>query len=426
LRAHAASGRAGAWEDAGRQVASMLVSYSSAVITSSDPNAAANVALGIARAEASHRRVVVGDLVGDLPPLRHLAGDADPHGISDSFLYGVSLNKIGRETEETTNLFIMTSGTEPVMVEEIIGNERWKRLAAGFEEVGALLLLVTRTNAPGLAQLIEHLDGVVLVKESDLPEAPHGLVLARVPSPTRTLQMPAHSDAVPARTFPRWGYVALIAALLVAGAAIARIRSTRADSSVSAVANVAPLPVVAPAPEALSVGIPQNAGDSALASAFAVELVAANTLEGANFELQRHGARLPSATVAPVPIGPDRTTWYKVIAGAYTERSGADSLLRALRRGKILGDSSGSVLRTPLALLVDSVAARGGMAVAARAAVRKYADRGFAAYSLVQVDGGARIYAGAFDKPEQAAELLRVLREAGLNPALVYRTGRTP
>jgi cell division septation protein DedD len=48
-----------------------------------------------------------------------------------------------------------------------------------------------------------------------------------------------------------------------------------------------------------------------------------------------------------------------------------------------------------------------------------------AIYALMQEDGGARIYAGAFARADQAAELIRTLRGAGLNPVLVYRTGST-
>src|SRR4051812_39642093 len=137
-----AGGRPGAWEDAGRQIAPILGSYSSAVVTSSDPIAAAHVALGIARAEAEQRRVVVGDLGGDLPPLRSLVTDEDAPGISDSFLYGVSMNKVTQQVDGTSNLFMMPSGSEPALGEEVFRSPRWKRQAAGFGEMGALLLLV--------------------------------------------------------------------------------------------------------------------------------------------------------------------------------------------------------------------------------------------------------------------------------------------
>ncbi|HEU4747915.1 MAG TPA: hypothetical protein VFS56_05395, partial [Gemmatimonadaceae bacterium] len=169
-----------------------------------------------------------------------------------------------------------------------------------------------------------------------------------------------------------------------------------------------------------------NVADSPDAALFGVELLVANTPEGANFVLRKDRASLPAATVAPIPIGPERATWYKVVAGAYTRRSQADSLLSALRTAKILKDSAGSVVRVPLALLVDSVESQGGITDALAAAVGKYADRGLGVYPLIQNDGGARLYAGAFERPNDAGELIKTLQGAGLQPVLVYRTGRTP
>jgi len=58
--------------------------------------------------------------------------------------------------------------------------------------------------------------------------------------------------------------------------------------------------------------------------------------------------------------------------------------------------------------------------------VQKYEARGLPVYALMQNDGGARLYAGAFARADQSAELIRTLRGAGLNPVLVYRTGSAP
>ncbi|HMH26829.1 MAG TPA: hypothetical protein VK542_09635, partial [Gemmatimonadaceae bacterium] len=187
------SGRPVAWEDAGRQIASLLGSYSAVVVTSSDPIAAAHVALGIARSAAAHRRVVVGDLVGDIPSLRSLVKDEDPHGITDSFLYGVSFTKIGYPVEGTENLYVMPSGTDPHIDEEILSSPRWAKLAEGFSATASFLLLVVPGDSPGLSDLIDQLDGAVLVKDADLPAAPSALVLARVASPTPTLKIPLHN-----------------------------------------------------------------------------------------------------------------------------------------------------------------------------------------------------------------------------------------
>ncbi|HEY3746653.1 MAG TPA: hypothetical protein VGL17_10450 [Gemmatimonadaceae bacterium] len=430
-------GRPAAWEDAGRQVAPLLSSYSAILVVSTDPLAAAHVALGIARAEATHRRSVVGDLVGDAAPLRSLIKEDDPHGITDSFLYGVSLNKIGYPVAGEKNLYIMPTGTDPIVDEEIMGSSRWRKLAAGFGEVGAFLILVAEASSPGIAQLIEQIDGVVLVKDADLPSAPSALILTRVPGPTRTMKIALFRIGAGAAHWPRrkWLYPALggIGALLVLGLALALFLRNGAPSE--GLGNGATAKVVAPpvpppprpAPETLYIAPPANVNDSAIAAAFSVELLVANTAEGANLFVQKNGAALPAATVSPFPIGPERATWYRVTAGAYPARSQADSLLLVLRRGGVLAnDSAGTITHTPLALLVDSVPSQGGISDAVRALGQKYADRKLVVYTLMQDDGSARLYMGAFATADQSADLIRSLRSAGLKPVLVYRTGSTP
>ena len=460
MTARVSSGRPVAWEDAGRQIASLLGSYSAVVVTSSDPIAAAHVALGIARSEAAHRRVVVGDLVGDIPSLRSLVKDEDPHGITDSFLYGVSFNKIGYPVEGADNLYIMPSGTDPQIGVEILRNPRWTKLAEGFSAT-SLLLLVTPGDSPGLSDLIDQLDGVVLVKDADLPTAPSALVLARVASPTPTLKIPLHNITARAASWriseraanwmtsaraanwrrSRWFYPALSAIALVligslGGAIIlARVAAkSRRPAAVAAPVAVVTKPIPAPTPppprpppETLYVAPPANVNDSASAAVFAVELLVANTAEGANLFVRKNGAALPAAAVSPVVFGSERSTWYQVTAGAYTTRNQADSLLLALRNSGIIRDTTGvSVTRTPLALVVDSVPTQGGIGDAVSAALDKYAARGLQVYALMQDDGGALIYAGAFARADQSAPLIRTLRGAGLKPVLVYRTGRAP
>ena len=431
-------GRPVAWEDAGRQVAPVLGSYSAIVVISSDPLAAAYVALGIARAEAGHRRSVVGDLIGDIPPLRSLVREEDPHGITDSFLYGVSLNKIGYDVEGTDNLYVMPSGTDPLIDADIMKSQRWTKLASGFGEAGAFLVLVASSETPGLADLVEQLDGAVLVKDAELLNAPSALVLARVAGPTPTLKIPLHRISAGAARWPRhkWLYPALgaLAVLVLGGVGLAFIlgRSNQPARPAAGIAAAKPVPPPVPppprpAPETLYIAPPANASDSLSASAFSVELLVANTAEGANLFVRKNGAALPAATVSPVPIGPERATWYRVMAGAYTRRDQADSLLRALRESRLLAnDSVDHVMQTPLALLVDSVPSQGGIGDAIRAAVQKYAARGLAVYTLMQEDGDARIYVGAFTTASQSAELIKSLRAAGLKPVLVYRTGSTP
>ena len=442
MNARVSGGRPVAWEDAGRQIASLLASYSAVVVTSSDPFAAAYVALGIAKAEAKHRRAIVADLMGDLPPLRDLIPEQDIHGITDSFLYGVSLNRIGYTVGDTPNLFLMPSGTDPDIGEEIFRSQRWKKLAAGFAEAGALLLLVAPHNAPRLGDLIDQIDGAVLVKDTDLPQSPASLVLARVPAPTPTLKLPLHRMEERAANWKlrvnewrknRWFYPALgaLGVLIIAALGLAlmlpRLGKTPPPAAKTAAGVTSPVaPPPRPPAETLQIAPPANPDDSSSAATFSVELFTANTAEGANLFVRKNGGALPAAAVSPIPIDPERTIWYKVTAGAYTRRYQADSLLLALRNSTVLTDSGGTVTRTPLALLIDSVASQGGIIDAVRAAVQKYADRGLPIYALMQDAGGARLYAGAFERAVQSAQLIRNLRSAGLNPVLVYRTGSAP
>jgi len=150
------------WEAAGSRVAGTLDSASAVVVLGHDPIATASVALGIARAQASHRRVAVGDLIGDVPPLRELVTDDDPHGLTDAFLYGVSFNRIARQIDAIGNLHVLPSGSDQVVQEEILRNDRWRRLASGFHEAGALLLIAAPAAVPGVEDLIRMLDGVVV------------------------------------------------------------------------------------------------------------------------------------------------------------------------------------------------------------------------------------------------------------------------
>lgn len=418
------------WEEAGWRAAPLINNYFAVAVVSSDPLAAAEVALGMARAEAHHRRAVVGDLVGDLAPLSALVQTDDPHGISDSFLYGISLNTIGREVAGEKNLVVMLSGTEPVFDAEIIANRRWERLAAGFGEVGALLLLVAQHDTPGLPLLLEHLNGVVLVRDSELRAAPEALILARVPGPARLTvrresQTPPEKVQPARRNLRKYLWAGISAALVLIAGSLATVRFLSPPRPAPA-ARAAPKAITLAPAETLYVAPPANPEDALSAAAFSVEVVAANTAEAANFELRRRGKALPSATVTPVPIGAERATWYKLIAGAFLERRQADSLLAALRAAKMLDDSSGSVVHAPLALLVDSLPSQSGISAELKKTIDSYSTRGINVYALIQSDGGARLYSGAFERTEQAGGLIKILRASGLKPTLVYRTGLAP
>lgn len=412
------------WEAAGRQIAPMLGSYSAAVVTGTDALAAAHVAIGIGLAEAERRRVAIGDLVGEIEPIQALVTSDDPHGISDSFIFGVSLNKIAQPIDTSGNLFIMPSGTGSVAGPEIFRNARWQRLANGFREVGALLLLVAPADAAGLKELIDQLDGVVLVGVTPLDFAPYINVLARVPTARST------ADRVTAKKPLAIGKIAALLILLVAlvGAGLYFRFANDASPTTAKSAFRQPAPKVVPPPviaatESVTVAPPANPADSTSASAYAVEVAAWNSQDDANEALARYRDLLPAGTISPVPIGPTREKYFKLIVGAYPMRNEADAELDVLRHKRVTPTPDlGTVVRTPYALLIDS-------AVAGRPSelVRKYPEaRKWGSYVLAQPDGGLKLYAGAFERPEDAAALMVTLRAAKLTPILVYRTGRTP
>jgi hypothetical protein len=131
---------------------------------------------------------------------------------------------------------------------------------------------------------------------------------------------------------------------------------------------------------------------------------------------------VPVRTYALVPNAVDHNLWYRVLAGAAPTRAGADSLLRALRASKVVDDpTAGTVIDAPLAFRLEQDLAVGD----ADSVVRRFIARTIPAYALLQDDGTVTVYGGAFESAEQAALLIPSLRAAGVEPALVYRLGRT-
>lgn len=427
------------WEAEGRRLGERLDALHAIAVLGQDPEATALVALGIARAQASRRRVALGDLLGDAAPFQEIVPREDPHGLVDSFLYGISLNRVALRVPGDGELFFMPTGTEAPVYEEILPNPRWRRLAAGFREVGALLVIAAPADAPQVAAFVDMLDGAVLVGEG----VPRALPLVQVISYVREPRLRA--GAVPpssaARAKRRWSgkrvaavagaLLALIVIALGAWLAYPMIQGgarpawmTRRDSSRVAppVATVTAPPATtdsaAGTAETAAVAAPVDPADSDSAAAFSVALTNANTPEGAILYLRQNASNLPATTYAPISLQGVR--WYRVLAGAYLDTTSADSLLEALHARGLLDGRSGSVVRTPFAFLIDSGVAAG----AVQAEIARYLSRRIAVYPLFQPDGSARLYAGAFESPAEAAMFAESLRAAGVTPVLAYRIGR--
>lgn len=410
----------------------MLDGVAAVVVTGADPAAAAQVALGIGREQARRRRVAIADLVGELPPLQSLIQGDDVHGIVDSFLYGVSLNKIARQVDEIGNLFVMPSGTEPVDHAEILPSDRWRRLASGFREVEALLLLVAPVDAPGIEALIASTDGLVTV---DLRPGtqPAGPVIAAITLPriSRSFQGPVVEPVTAARISPRaapgpW-LVSGLAALAIVGGSAAWLLRERGAVAPDAAAITTGADSTRPpggdsvlASEPLEALTPANPADSATAAAWVVELVNLNTQAGATLKVQDASQTAPLVTFSPVMLGADDSRWFRVTAGAYGERTQADSLLRTLLARGILRPGEGKVLRAPLALLINGDVSPDDVP----ASIGGYMSRGIPVYALRGDDAVTRLYAGAFETPGQAGLMAASVKAAGVRPVVAYRIGR--
>lgn len=426
------------WEVEGIRLGASLDQHHAILVLGTDDAATAKVAIGIGRAQAGRRRVAIGDLLGESPALQALVDGDDPHGITDSFTYGVSLNRIAREVASVPGLYVMQTGTEPVDAAAVFPNQRWRRLAGGFREVGALLVLAARADAPAVEDLARQLDGAILVGEV----VPTYLPVASVIS---TVRKPEPPPDVEERAVPVQGGITAIepvrsgiavgtwlkgaaAVLLISALGVwfaarpfashPRPYAPRPDTPRAGAAAIPGMVDSGAAADSLSLPLVTNPADSASAAAWAVEMFATNTLAGAAARVREESDRTPASTFTPALV--DGAVWYKVVAGAYALRGTADSLLAALRqRGRL--DERSTVVRLPYAWLVNSAVATERV----RGLLNAYRDLGQPVYALEQPDGTFNVYAGAFESPRQAAMLLESLRAEGIStPTLVFRTGR--
>jgi hypothetical protein len=458
------------WEIEGRRLSPLLDGLCSVVVAAADDRVATAVALGMARAQGQHRRVAVADLLGEAPAIEALLSSDDPHGISDSFLYGVSLNKIARPMIDTDNVFLMPSGTEAVAHEAVYANNRWRRLSAGFHQVGALLIVVAHPATPGFADLCAYVGAVMPVGNTAFPTPPGVPLVAPpaplpaepdvLPKPTRANTARARAAATENESTRRTRFIAVVAVLGAIAVAIGAFAPQilqqlpaqltaqltaliggRPQSPDSAAVVVPPTPMdsaaavdtvardslprdstgaLIPDVSGDSVTAPRaplvidNPTDSTIASRYAVYFATANTRAAAMPDARVRA--LDAVALSPVADGSEQ--WFRVTVGASTSKAQADSLLSKLRAQKIVG--SGSILDVPFALRL----AKGVSPTLIPAQLAELAGRGIMAYALLQPDGGATVYTGAFESPTQAIMLADSLRALRVAPVLVYRTGR--
>jgi hypothetical protein len=424
------------WEAAGREMSGSFDRLNSIVVIGSDVNATALTALGIAKQQAKRRPVALGDLLGDAQVIQTLAPSNDPHGLADVFEYGVSMDRVARKANGIKNLFILPTGVFVTNQSEILANRRWTRLAAGFREEKGLLILVASVDAPDIEALVVQLDGGVVVGHRAPPRLPVSRVLGTVEGPalpvraTRTRPRPSigyvvFSDGSRWRGAAMAGVALTLIAALVVGWLVYRPFARSAWAPMWLRGNdtmrgmVLPMATADDSATATSVhmGLLTKA-DSQSQSPFALALVMFNTQAGALLELQRNSANFRAGTFTPVLIR--ETPWFRVVAGAYADSIAAAALLDTLR-SKGMSDASPVVIeRRPYALQVERAVPDAD--VANRVAM--YQAKQLPVYALMQSDGTARLFAGAFKNKEEAGTLAEILRAAGVRTSVVFRTGR--
>lgn len=450
------------WEHEGQRLSPLLDQVFATVIASTDVHHAASVAIGIARAQGANRRVAIADLVGECPALEALKHDDDPHGISDSFLYGVSLNKIAKQVNDSGSVFLMPSGTEAVAHETVYGNDRWRRLAAGFHQVGALLLIVAVPGTPGFAALCDYVGHLLPVGDTRFPMPP-GIPIIAPPAPPIVQPTPvspprekvarAREAAIESTGSRNRKIVATIIVLAAIGlligiqwqritpylpAPLAAVFARPATDTTRMLVKPTPMDTVPRSDSAIvdtsaafmagtlggdgayapriagPVPAIANPADSGNAAQFAIFYSSANTRREALPDDQLSAQK--ALAVTPVMI--DGAEWIRVFIGASETRSGADTLLAGLRAAKIV--NGGSVASVPFALRLEG----GVPATAASTRIAAYERRGILAYALQQANGSLTLFSGAFESPIQATTLADSLRALGITPVLAYRTGR--
>jgi hypothetical protein len=428
------------WEAAGKKLGSALDTVNALVVLGSDDEATARVAIGIAQQQSRKRQVALGDLLGDAAPFQELVPSEEAHGLVDVFEYGMSLHLVARPVPDNKNLILLPTGPFVTDPAAIMAHRRWSSLVADFRDENGLLIVAARVGAPEVESFVVQLDGAVLVGNVAPERLPISRVLGRIRAPERVsvvmTQPPPrqHNRYFIRSEGPRLGLLGgvMLAAFSVAigiwlsarpladsnwapfwlRRAARTIAPQRADSVLSLAATDSLTALTQPQP--------LTAQDSISRSPFGITILTFNTRAGALLELQRDSATLRAGTYTPVLIR-ESSFWFRVVAGAYPESAAAAALLDTLRARGIDAARRATIDSLPYALLIERDVP--DASVAARLTLHR--ARGLPVYALLQSNGTARIYAGAFKTIDEARPLADAARAAGISPHLAFRIGRS-
>jgi hypothetical protein len=414
------------WNDAAEEIAPLLEDRTCIVILAEHDDDAAYLAIALARTEGGTRRVAIVDAVGELAPIQKLLPkDAEPHGVIDHFLHGVSLRKIAYPVNRKRTIFVLPSGAGPFEYETLLRRERWRRLTMAFRSEDALLCVLLPSNAAGLPAFVEDTDGVVLVDDVEYPESRHVVAVVRSAGHVSAdVSMLTPASRFPMATLLRWAreaisrrWVAIAVAGVVAAVAALFAWNSGAGNAVTS-ANRAGAQAHSSTEAGRAGAIAED--DSAGAAMYSIDVVMLNSLGDATRQLTDRLGNLPAATFAPMLLGADSARWYRLLVGAWPEQRQAEAALATLRDAGVLESGFGSVRRTPFAVRIEE-----DLSVSeATARARELRAAGLPAYALQRDEDHAVVYAGAFETPSQAMPLLDMFQRAGIDATIAYRIGR--
>jgi hypothetical protein len=164
---------------------------------------AARAAIGLARALAGTRTIVLADLDFEQASLHDALGAANGEGVADALLFGASLERVTLHPAGEPFEFVPAGAYAPEP-DELMAHSSWARLLAELAARDALLLGWAPLGTRGLDSIAERIPAVVLLsEESDvtgtaarLPESIRieGIVRPASPPPPPPVEPPAEPE----------------------------------------------------------------------------------------------------------------------------------------------------------------------------------------------------------------------------------------
>ncbi len=440
----------------GHRIPGLIKDFSTVAIVSHTPEGdwAAATAWEIARASATvEHNVTLIDLSLDRPTLDVGSGAPSGEGIVDVLLYGASLSHVTLD-EGKPGLQYVGVGTFAPNPSEILVHSRWPQIVEATSRTDSTIIFFLPGAA--LPLLNVPLDGLIILSphgyQADAPASSPSINQAvekgirHIATITGTLEVipetppnhlaeeftppaPASGNRVKV-VYAALGLTALASmAYTIFGGGPAAV-SPEGDGPQATASVTQPsipdagVPVAAPLTD--NTVIPDTTSSSpapvfsdADSLFWGVQLASLGSLESA----MSFGDRLEAdgfiAIITPIQLQTGQTM-HRVIAGAVPDSAAASTLQARLWATPHLQTNEGRIIRTTLALEVESSAGDDP-----DRQISSLREIGISAYILPAADGAHRILVGAFHNERQARVVDATLTASGYTTTLITRMGNS-